>query len=317
MKQVLQTIESEAAKFTVDFKKAKAELTKQLKKYDVVVTADTVKDAKLLATELNKQAADLNTRRKEAVYNVSAPIRAFEADMNHLVDMCKDGRERILKQVTAFEDKTREECQSLLESLRAELWESIGVTDEFKSAEFDDLIKLTSLTAKGSLTGKAKATLEHRVNQDKQKQIEVDMRVLELENRCYRAGLKVPLTREHVKDFLYASVDVYETRLNALIHVEVKRAKEAEEKIRDQVQSEAPARDYSKGQEVCTEEMQGTTQAVEKPVKSKDGRVIWNATIVVKVDVAENVLPERIEARLKKVLEEVGITPESIQVNKQ
>ena len=118
MKQLITTIESTEPSFVVDFPAVKKELTKQLKKYDVVVTADTVGDAKKLATDLNKQKTEIDARRKEAVYNVSAPIRAFDADMKHLVKMCEDGRAKINFQVKTFEDKTKNDVLVLLHQLR-------------------------------------------------------------------------------------------------------------------------------------------------------------------------------------------------------
>ena len=139
MEKIITKIKYTAAIFTVNFKQAKKQLKEQLKDYDVIVTADTVKDAKILATDLNKQAADLNVRRKEAVFEVSGPIRTFETEMNELVAMCKDGREKILSQVQKFEDETRAEVELLLDGLRGGLWHELQVKNEFQKAKISDL----------------------------------------------------------------------------------------------------------------------------------------------------------------------------------
>ena len=102
---------------------------------------------------------------------------------------------------------------------RGSLWKDREVEDEFQKAEYKDLVILSNILESGKLTGKAKNEITARVNADKQKQTEIKMRLLELENKCYRAGLKVPLERVHVEAFLFADTQDYETRLSSLLYV--------------------------------------------------------------------------------------------------
>ena len=212
MKELI-TIESQPALFTADFAAAKKSLSRKLKKYNIVVTADTVKGAKELATELNGIANGIGKKGKVAVDEVSVPIVDFKANIKELIALCQTGREDILKQVKVFEDKTREELLLLLDGLRGSLWHDNEVKDEFQAANIAELVILSNITGKGNLTSKAIDTVTARVNEDKQKQTEIAIRLLELENKCFRAGLKVPLERVHVEAFLFADAKDYETRL--------------------------------------------------------------------------------------------------------
>lgn len=67
-------------------------------------------------------------------------------------------------------DERRQKAHDLLDDLRAALWDQHGVDAEFYRAEFDDLIKLTSLTKTGRLTKAARTALEARVRDDKERQ---------------------------------------------------------------------------------------------------------------------------------------------------
>lgn len=236
--QELIRIDSAPARLAVNFDEIRAALAQELERYNVVVTADTVADAKKLATELNKTATEIDRRRKEEVAAVSEPVRQFDEQMKELVVMCKDGRQSLLDQVKKFEDETRETARSLLVIARAELWDGMGVEPEFQSAEFDDLILLTSVTAKGNLSAKARNELEKRAAADKAMQDRTRMRLLELENESFRAGLSAPLTRDHVAAFLFTDDGKYRAELDRIMAAEKWREEEAQRRMREKLERE-------------------------------------------------------------------------------
>src|SRR5690625_528 len=109
------TIDSAPAKLALNFEEVKKRLAAELSRYDgVVVTQETLADAKKLATELNQTAKAIDDRRKEEVAAVSEPIKQFDAQMRELVEMCKDGRAQLLDQVKVFEDEVRKQVHALL-----------------------------------------------------------------------------------------------------------------------------------------------------------------------------------------------------------
>ncbi|HKJ22276.1 MAG TPA: DUF1351 domain-containing protein, partial [Gammaproteobacteria bacterium] len=167
MKELALKVDSAPARLEANFEELRIRLQEELQKYDVVVTADTVADAKKLATELNKTRQHIDQRRKDEVAKVSAPIREFDDRMNELAGLCKDGRQGLLDQIRKFEDDTRELVRAQLDERRTELWMELVVDDEFQRATFDDLVLVSNLTAGGNVTAKARGALYQRVRDDK------------------------------------------------------------------------------------------------------------------------------------------------------
>lgn len=265
--QELIKIDSAPAKLGANFDEVKARLKSELSKYDVLVTVETLPDAKKLATELNQTAKAIDDRRKQEVAAVSAPIKAFDDQMKELVTMCKDGRQKLTDQIQRYEDETREKVRALLAELRSELWSLHGVEQEFQSAKFDDLVILTSITKAGNLAAKASSELESRVLADKSLQDRTRMRLLELENASYKAGLSAPLTRDHVAGFLMTDEITYTTELGRIFAAEILREKEAQRRMREKLERE---------QQEKAEREQAERERIEREQQERDAA---NATL--------------------------------------
>lgn len=238
MKQDLITIKNTPAALEVNFDELKASLETELEKYDLVITADNVAEAKKLAAELNKTKKIIDDRRKEEVAKASEPVRRFEERMKELATMCVDGRKKLLDQAERFDNERREEARRLLEHARDELWVDLEVGPEFRNAGYEDLANLTALTQKGHLTAKVRADLRARVNEDKARQDRTERRLLELENRSYKVGLAAPLTRDHVAHFLDLADDAYELELQRILDAEVRRQEQAEARERQRIEEQ-------------------------------------------------------------------------------
>ena len=221
-----------------NFEAFKSYVAVELQRYDVVVTADTLADCKKLATELNKQAADIKSRGKAITDEAAEPITAVKNQIAAIVQMCLDGREKLTQQIKTFEDETRKLCDQLLNVARSELWASTGVLEEFQRAQYADLVILTNVTGKGALTAKAKQEVQARVNADKQLQDQTNMRLLMLENTCLKAGMISSLNRAHVETFLFADDATYQARLDSLIASELERQRATEQRLREQQAAE-------------------------------------------------------------------------------
>lgn len=236
--QELIKIESVPATLAINFDELRAHLSKELERYDVLVTEETLPGAKKLATELNQTAKTIDEKRKEAVAAVSEPIRKFDDQMKSLVTMCKEGRQKLLDQIQTFEDETRERARLLLAEYRDEMWEKHSVRPEFRKAEFADLVMLTAVTKGGNLASKHANDLESRVLADKSLQDRTGRRLLELENASFRAGLSAPLTRDHVAGFLMADDSEYSAELDRILQAEVRREEEAQRRMREKLERE-------------------------------------------------------------------------------
>lgn len=234
----LISVSTTPAAIAFNYEETRAWLENELERYDVVVTADTLTGSKKLATELNKLATEIGKRRREAVAEVSGPIKDFEGKAKSLEQMCKDGRQRILNQVKKFESETLAKAGKRIHERAIDEWHFHGVDPEFRKATFDDLIKLTALTKTGKLAAATLHEISRRVTVDKQLQQQTEMRLLQLENQSYRAGLSAPLTRAHVETFLFTPDEEYEGRLNAVFEAEFQREKVAQERMRQRMVAE-------------------------------------------------------------------------------
>lgn len=316
----------------VNFDELKATLAAELKKYDVLVSADAIPEARKLMADLNKTRKAIADARKAEVAKASEPIRQFDEQMKQLEMMCAEGRAKLDQQVKNYEAEIAEQARVLLAGLRDQLWLAEEVADEFKSAEFDDLIKASSLTATGKLTKKAIDTLDERVKQDKASQTRTESRLLALENQSYKAGLAAPLTRDHVAAFLFAPDDVYSREVERIIKAEIqreemaaaarKRAEQARSEAAIQAESSYPDESRAEPEKSPEAAAQPLQQAEEAPERAPsppmaDGRIVYEVTATFKVPVKPGITEGQIRRQCVEVMEKAGITTlESVGVRR-
>jgi len=252
--QDLIRIKTTPAQIAGNFDEVEAQLTEYLRQYDVVVTQDSVANAKKLATELNKQIGELDRRIKEALAEASAPIKEADEKRKHLVQLGKDARAKIQEQVKRYEDETRKLAAQLLDDYRESLWRDHGVSVKYQHAEYEDLVKLTAVTKSGNLAAAVKKDLETRVRDDKAMQDRTGRRLAELSGASYEAGLAAPLTRDHVEHFLFAADEKYAAELQRILDAEVERQNKAEQRAREQAQREAQQKAEAERREKARQE---------------------------------------------------------------
>ena len=93
-----------------NFEELKAELAERLEYYgSLVVTEDTIKDAKADRANLNKLREAIDKRRKEVKKAYMKPYSDFEAQVKELVDLIDRPILAIDSQLVTFEEKRKEE----------------------------------------------------------------------------------------------------------------------------------------------------------------------------------------------------------------
>ncbi len=214
-----------------NFEEVKAELQQQLKQFDLIVDADSVKTAKAMATQINKLSKEIDDLRKKEVEKLYAPLKEFEDKMKELKNLCQDSKQNLLSQVKVYDDKKLAELHKLLLKELQSKYAHYGVRPEFQTIKVDDLVILSNLTQGGALAKKARDTVDERVNNSKKLQEQIDTRLLTLEAICFKGGLQAPLTRKNIESFLYEdNDDIYLEKLTSLITNEVNRLREMEER---------------------------------------------------------------------------------------
>lgn len=218
----LITVVSKLPVLEVDFVAAELRLQKELLKYDVVVTVDTLKETKKLCADLNKMADNIDTLRKDKVKEVSGPVKEFDTKMKSLVALCKTGRTKLTDQVSKFESETLINARAALDKELAAQYLSNAVAKIYQKASMQGLPRLNTLTGTGKLSKKAKDEVTALVLADKGVQDRAKIRELELVSRCEKAGIPV-LTRVHLKDVILLDDDIYNARVIELVEAEIER----------------------------------------------------------------------------------------------
>ena len=290
-----------------NFEEIKTELIEQLKQFNLIVDADSVKTAKAMATQINKLSGEIDKKRKQIVEELSAPIKDFEVMMKELKTLCQDSRQNLLSQVKVYDEQKLDEVKKLLQKELQAKYTHYGVEDEFQRVTVDDLVIISNLTKGGSLAKKARDAIDARVSKTKRLQEKISTRLLTLEAICFKGGLTAPLTRENINHFLMVeNDDEYLDKLTSLIANEVTRmqnAKELEERIKttqDVVQSRpAPVPQQpkqTKPKEVNTKRIMKNMQEFS-PKKKK---FIVSATFEIEFDNEANVEEKLKVMMLKK-----------------
>lgn len=228
MKEI--TIISSLPTIKGNFEDVKKELTEQLKQFDLIVDADSVKTAKSMAAQINKLSEEIDKKRKLVVNELTTPIKEFEGMMKELNTLCQESRKNLLSQVKVYDKKRLDKVRQLLQKELQNKYIHYGVKEEFQSVKINDLVILSHLTQGGALAKKARDIIDERVNKVKKFQEKTDTRLLTLETICFKAGLAVPLTRENINHFLMVeSDDEYLEKLTSMIANEVTRTQNVKE----------------------------------------------------------------------------------------
>ena len=105
-----------------NFEELKAELAERLTYYEnLVVTEDTIKDAKGDRAQLNKLREAIETRRKEIKKACMEPYNVFEGRVKELVGLIDRPIGAIDGQLASFEEKRKEEKRKQIEEAYAAL----------------------------------------------------------------------------------------------------------------------------------------------------------------------------------------------------
>ena len=215
-------------KITFNYEELRSMMSKGLEEYKIEVTYLNIGEAKKLATKLNKLAKTISDTRIKNKKIILEPIDLFEEQMKDLTETAKQGREFILNQVKFFEDKQRDICEIKIKDYMQTKINELFIEDEFKVFDYSDLIKASNITDSLNLKKPCRDTLDSRLNMQLTKQTNKKMRLMQLENECYKAGLKVLLNESDVSNFVLENDFIYNEKLSELIIREQNKQKQIE-----------------------------------------------------------------------------------------
>ena len=150
--------------------------------YNLVVTEDTVKEAKNTRAEINKGKKALEQIWRDKKNELEAPIKALNDRAKQVFALCDDAVKSIDAQIVQFEAKKRELAVSLCEEYKNKLCAERGIPAE--SVYCGSLNNLGYVTEKGLLSSQGKQVVENLVNakaleiqEQKQRELEKQLEV--------------------------------------------------------------------------------------------------------------------------------------------
>ena len=223
-----------------NYDECKALYAAKLASYATVVMDDKIQDAKKDLAELRAEVKRLNRIRIDETKRLSAPISEMGEKVAALATIVQATIDGIAAQVEKYERQEREWCRAEMVAVLKAQYDALGVRDEFQTGDVGPCVGLNKRTKTG-LGASSKRLIELMAKDCRGQQDKIDGRVARLEADCAAAGIQ-PMTREHVAGFLHDTDDAYTRKLAALIQIDVKRAKDAEEKARERIAAEEKAK---------------------------------------------------------------------------
>lgn len=307
---VLPEINTVPALIEFDFEATKLRLESRLEPFKTVVTEDTIAQAKAEKAEINKLKAAIDDARKIEAAKATASVRLFEDQMKALVKLCAEGYAHLNDQINKFEAATKGKCLAFLQDDLLDAWERLGVDKEFRKGTVDHLSLFGNCNDAGIPNKKTKKAVIDVAERDLHAQTKTALRLSQLETECFKAGLKIPLSRVHVNGFLMADDAQYAAHLAELISEEVERTKKADALFFDEPAEEVaqvePEPAPGHGPHGPQESYSNNTQSAE-PEEMPVGKLAYTVTVLIEVSVDPHITPVMIEQSARKqMIEKAG-----------
>ncbi|WP_192483196.1 MULTISPECIES: DUF1351 domain-containing protein [Cysteiniphilum] len=273
----------------------KASIQEAIKKYDVVVTDDSVKDAKQMMANINKDKKSFSDKYKDFLGIIEKPIKSFKERCKDIESLYDDARNRLKVQVDKYEVEKLERIKFIVSEYRNILCDEKSI--DHRAITIDDLIMLTAVTSSNTVSAKTKQAIEQRV-------AVVDAEILRAK---LEAEEKAKRDREIAEKARIEAEEKAKQR-------EIEQAKQFE--IEKQRSVEKARKDALKE---TTTEGASTYQTYEEkpksePVITEDGRRIFTITATFEIKAPADIPTNTIKARFDGMFKKIGVDSVSIEV---
>lgn len=304
-------------------------VTKELEKneYNSPVTMQNFKDMKESSLFLGRVAKQISDFRIAKVREETQDIKLFEYSLKKFTNMFKSKQDEIKQGLDVFEEETRQQVKAVCIAYFDEYSLEVGLTDEFKNINFEDMTQTGFMTASGAISKKGKEEVERRVQVQLNLQNKVNNRLMMLENECLKAGIE-PLTKQHIQGFLLSDDDTYINNLSMLIESELRRAEQIkakqEQELRQKIESETSAKNAQVEEDEATPfdepkpvVKENLTAETPKPTLTDDGKRIYKINFGFEIKALDGVDENKIIEKVKSMfLSEAGIQNlKNVEVN--
>ena len=280
-------VEYKDNKVLTNFEDLKIEVQKEVEKYSVEVTEENIPEAKKVMANMNKVKGELSSKYKHHIDIYSQPINQLKFEKKELEAIISQGRQKIADSVATFEVKK-------LEIAKEEILKYLDGCCKEKDINVDaiqvlDLVKLSSITAKGTLT---KTTKE-----------QIDNRISLLENEILKARLEAEEKAKRDRDIADKAREEERER-----SFEREKQRSAQAEIDKQKAVEEAKVEVRK--EVIEKKIPENVVVIEKvkPKEADDGKMIYTVVATFEVKATKGIAEEKIINALESKMVAAGIT---------
>ena len=234
------------------------------------------KEAKEAATSINLYAKNAKKQINDEFNNQTSTLSGYKKELLEKVGKLLTIRQSIIDQSAERREAKLKEIKKLLILELAYAWNNSGVRREHQGdlTAVDKAVMLSSLTAKGVLTKKAKDYIQAVCDKNLSKQSLFDFRILSLKNKCLEAGVESSaLNKEYVGIAFFGTDEEFNVRVDSLLTIEIDKKLDLERKI--EVDRQKAVDDALEKQKTSFENDagagRGITSAVEKVQLVVDG----------------------------------------------
>ena len=178
-------------KIEANFDIVKKQLVDCLKSYDVIITEDTVKDGKNMASAINKIKKAIKDQERRALEDILGPTNEFKEKVKELMDIAEEARNKIINQVSIYEDRTKKEIECKIKEYLVDIIGSSNLREKYRYIDISDLVKLSAVTKTNNLTTATINAIKGRVAEAKSLQLEEDARILAEEKAREEERIKI------------------------------------------------------------------------------------------------------------------------------
>ena len=146
---------------STNFDEIRAEVVELVDKYSIEVTDENVAEAKKVMANFNKVKTEIGNKFKEYIADLSRPIDELKSQKKEIENIIDTGRAKIADEVAKFETtRLNLAKEKIAEFINAECKKRDINPNLINPSEF---VKLTAITANGTLTKQTKTEIESRL----------------------------------------------------------------------------------------------------------------------------------------------------------
>lgn len=288
MNELNLVVLGEVSNISTNFNEIKDYVANQVAKYSIEVTEENIPEAKKVMANFNKVKAEISSKYKEYIDELSAPINKLKNEKKEIEQILTDGRQKIADEVADFEKEKLKIISKTINEYICEICSEKDISADLIG--LDEFVKLSSVTTNGTIT---KATKDA-----------IDAKVSLVENEILKAKLEAEQKERERREIAEkARIEAEERAIREKAEYEARAEREKQEALekaeKEKKEEIEKARiEAFKKQEIPKFEVK----------KTNDGKNIYTVRATFEVKCKSEVSHESIKNQLANILKRAGIS---------